>query len=433
MSMSHRNVVVIGTQWGDEGKGKIVDLLADRADVVVRFQGGNNAGHTLDIKGKKTILSLLPAGILREKTRCYIANGVVLNPDALIKEIEALEQNDIPVRERLRVSLSSPLLLSYHIALDQAREEDGEHSIGTTKRGIGPAYEDKAARRALRVIDLFYPERLRKKLGDVLDYHNFILEHYYKKPIVALEPLLEDCKRWAEILKPLAMDITEALEHHRRRGDRILFEGAQGFFLDIDQGTFPYVTSSNTSAGGVTNGTGFGPRFLDYVLGISKVYATRVGGGPLPTELTDEIGQHLSAKGQEFGAVTGRPRRCGWFDAVLSRRAMVVNSVTGLCLTKLDILDDLDIIKICTAYRDKEGNERHTPPCDIESFKDLIPIYEEMPGWKTSTAGATSYEELPLQAKNYIQRLESLLDVPVAMISTGSERSSTIIIKHPFA
>lgn len=428
-----KNVVIIGTQWGDEGKGKIVDLLAEKADVVVRFQGGNNAGHTLIVDGKRTVLSLLPAGILRDKVHCYIGNGVVLNPEALINEMCALEALGVDVKNRLRVSLACPLLFSYHIALDKAKEEDSQGgAIGTTKRGIGPAYEDKIARRTVRVVDLFYPDRLAKKLKIILEYHNFILEKYFHKPTINLKELLENCAQWAEILKPLAIDVTEALEVHRKKEDKILFEGAQGFFLDVDHGTYPYVTSSNTSAGGVTNGTGFGPRHIDYVLGISKVYATRVGGGPLPTELTDEIGEILATRGQEFGAVTGRPRRCGWFDAVLSRRAIVINSLSGLCLTKLDILDGLDSLKICVAYRNSAGCELTTPPYDIEAFENLTPVYEEMPGWKESTADVTDYNALPQAAKNYIKRLETLLEVPVHMISTGAERSSTMILKHPF-
>lgn len=426
-----KNIVIVGTQWGDEGKGKIVDLLAEQADVVVRFQGGNNAGHTLIVNGKKTVLSLLPAGILRENVRCYLGNGVVLNPEALIKEMRDAEEHGANVRSQLRISLACPLLLSYHIALDKAREEQ-KNSIGSTKRGIAPAYEDKVARRSVRVSDLFYPERLAKKLEEVLPYHNFILAEYFKKEPINLKDLLSQCEQWAEILKPLAIDVTEALNEHRNNGDNILFEGAQGFFLDIDHGTYPYVTSSNTSAGGVANGTGFGPRYLDYVLGISKVYATRVGGGPLPTELTDEVGKELASRGQEFGAVTGRARRCGWFDAVLSRRAMIVNSVSGLCLTKLDILDGIETIKICVAYQDKSGNQYKMPPYDVEAFEYLTPVYEEMPGWKASTADVTQYEQLPLEAKNYVKRLEELLEVPVHMISTGPERSSTMILKNPF-
>lgn len=425
------NIVIVGTQWGDEGKGKIVDLLAETADVVVRFQGGNNAGHTLEINGEKTILSLLPAGILRDKVSCYIGNGVVLNPEALIEEMSALEKRGVPVKERLRVSVACPVLFPYHIALDRAREE-GSRSIGTTKRGIGPAYEDKVARRAIRVSDLFHPTRLAEKLAEVLPYHNFVLEHFFKKAPIDLGELLSRCAVWAEVLKPLAIDVTEALHEHRQKGHKILFEGAQGFFLDVDHGTYPYVTSSNTSSGGVANGTGFGPCYLEYVLGISKAYATRVGGGPFPTELTDEVGKLLAAKGQEFGAVTGRPRRCGWFDVVLSRRSIMVNSVTGLCLTKLDILDNIHPIKICVAYRDKEGVEITTPPYDIEAFEQLTPVYEEMPGWTTSTVDATDFNTLPIEAKRYIQRLETLLGVPVHMVSTGPERLSTMILQHPF-
>lgn len=426
-----KNIVIIGTQWGDEGKGKIVDLLAETADVVVRFQGGNNAGHTLDIKGEKTVLSLLPAGILRDKVSCYIGNGVVLNPEALMEEVKTLEKRGVPVKQRLRVSMACPLLMPYHIALDKAREE-GSHSIGTTKRGIGPAYEDKAARRSVRVSDLFHPQRLADKLSRILPYHNFVLEQFFKKEPIQLETLLEQCTVWAEMLKPLAIDVTEALHEHRTKGHQILFEGAQGFFLDVDHGTYPYVTSSNTSSGGVANGTGFGPCYLEYVLGISKVYATRVGGGPLPTELTDEVGQELAQRGQEFGAVTGRPRRCGWFDAVLSRRSVMVNSVTGLCLTKLDILDNVNPIKICVAYRDQDGKEITTPPYDVEAFENLTPVYEEMPGWNVSTADVTDFNALPIEAKRYIKRLEELVGVPVHMISTGPERSSTMILQHPF-
>lgn len=430
-----KNIVIVGTQWGDEGKGKIVDLLAEKADVVIRFQGGNNAGHTLDIQGKKTILSLLPAGILRDNVYCYIGNGVVLNPDALIKEMTALEAHGVSVRSRLRISLACPLLLSYHIALDQAREASSAVglAIGTTKRGIGPAYEDKVARRSVRVSDLFHPERLAEKLSHILPYHNFILENYFKQAPIAVDALLTECATWAEILKPLAIDVTEALDKHRKQGDKLLFEGAQGFFLDVDHGTYPYVTSSNTSSGGVANGTGFGPRYIDYVLGISKVYATRVGGGPLPTELHDDIGKTLADRGQEFGAVTGRPRRCGWFDAVLSRRSIMVNSVSGLCLTKLDILDGLKTIHICVAYRDAEGNEYTSPPYDIEAFEHLTPVYEAMPGWSESTADVKDFDALPLAAKNYIRRLETLLEVPVHMISTGPERSSTMILHDPFS
>ncbi len=425
------NIVIVGTQWGDEGKGKIVDLLAEAADVVVRFQGGNNAGHTLEINGEKTVLSLLPAGILRDKVHCYIGNGVVLNPEALINEMNTLEKRGVPVKERLRVSVACPLLMPYHIALDQAREEGGQ-AIGTTRRGIGPAYEDKVARRSVKVADLFHPKRLADKLAVILPYHNFVLEHFFKKTPIHLNELVAQCAAWAEVLKPMAIDITEALYEHQQKGQRILFEGAQGFFLDVDHGTYPYVTSSNTSAGGVANGTGFGPRYLDYVLGISKVYATRVGGGPLPTELDDEVGNLLATRGQEFGAVTGRPRRCGWFDAVLSRRSIRVNSVTGLCLTKLDILDNIHPIKICVAYRDKQGNEITTPPYDVESFEDLTPVYEEMPGWNSSTADLTDFNALPTEAKRYIERLEELLGVPVHMVSTGPERLSTIILQHPF-
>lgn len=426
-----KNIVIIGTQWGDEGKGKIVDWLAEKADVVVRFQGGNNAGHTLDVHGKKTVLSLLPSGVLREGVKCYIGNGVVLNPDALLKEINAIESHGIIIRDRLKVSLGCPLLMPYHIALDLARES-GVKSIGTTKRGIGPAYEDKVARRTLRVADLLNWDKLPKKLSDVLEYHNFILTQYFKAPAIALDTLLEQCRTWLDALKPFMTDVVEALDQHRKAGDKILFEGAQGFFLDVDHGTYPYVTSSNTSAGGVANGTGFGPRYLDYVLGISKAYATRVGSGPFPTELFDDVGKSLAERGREFGAVTGRPRRCGWFDVVLSRRAIMVNSVSGICLTKLDILDGFSVIKICVAYRDLQGKEHTTPPYDVDDFEHLTPVYEEMPGWSGTTENVTEMDKLPTEAKNYIKRLETLLETPIHLVSTGPERSSTIILQHPF-
>ncbi|KTC78106.1 adenylosuccinate synthase [Legionella brunensis] len=428
-----KNVVVIGTQWGDEGKGKIVDLLTHDAQVVVRYQGGHNAGHTLKIKGEKTVLRLIPSGMLRPHVQCYIGNGVVLSPQALLDEIKELESKGIDVRNRLRISQACPLILPYHIALDKARENHkGTVAIGTTGRGIGPAYEDKVARRALKVKDLLHHERFTAKLTELLQYHNFVLKHYYNQPEVELKPLLEEAKIWANELKDMICDVTTSLHEHREKGDAILFEGAQGVYLDIDHGTYPFVTSSNTCVGSVVNGAGFGPRYLDYVLGITKAYTTRVGGGPFPTELNDDIGKGLATRGNEFGAVTGRPRRCGWFDAVLLRRSIELNSITGLCMTKLDVLDGIETVKIAVAYRDANGRLLSRPPQAAEDFENLEPIYEEMPGWSESTADVTDIKQLPPNAIAYIKRIEGLLEVPVHMLSTGPERDSTIILQDPF-
>lgn len=429
-----KHVVVVGTQWGDEGKGKIVDLLTEHAQVVVRYQGGHNAGHTLKINGVKTVLRLIPSGMLRSHVQCYLGNGVVLSPQALLAEISELEAKGIDVRARLHISLACPLILPCHVALDLAREahKGGQAALGTTGRGIGPAYEDKAARRALRVADLLDSARLRAKLTALLEYHNFILEQYFKQPPVALEPLFEEALGWAQALKPMVCDVTGALHAHRRAGDAILFEGAQGVYLDVDHGTYPFVTSSNTCVGSVVNGAGFGPRYLDYVLGITKAYTTRVGGGPFPTELTDTVGQHLATHGNEFGAVTGRPRRCGWFDAVLVRRAIEINSITGLCLTKLDVLDNLETLRIAVAYRTKEGAQINSPPLGADDFEGLEPIYEEMPGWSGSTADATSLEQLPPNALAYVKRLETLLEIPIDIVSTGPERNATIVRRAVF-
>lgn len=429
-----KNVVVVGTQWGDEGKGKIVDLLMQDARVVVRYQGGHNAGHTLKVNGEKTVLRLIPSGILRPHVQCYIGNGVVLSPAALLTEMNELETRGIDVRSRLHISMSCPLILPSHIALDKARElSKGGAAIGTTGRGIGPAYEDKAARRALKVADLFDNERLVAKLTELLGYHNFILTQYYKQPEIELHPLVDEAMVWAEKLRDMACDVTSKLHEHRAHGDDILFEGAQGVFLDIDHGTYPFVTSSNTCVGSVVNGAGFGPRYLDYVLGITKAYTTRVGGGPFPTELFDDIGMGLAARGCEVGAVTGRPRRCGWFDAVLLRRSIELNSLTGICLTKLDVLDGLETIKIAVSYKNSEGQLISRPPQDAESFIGLEPVYEEMPGWSESTADITDMSKLPANAMAYIRRLEELLGIPVDMLSTGPERDSTIILKNPFS
>ena len=434
-----KNVVILGTQWGDEGKGKIVDLLTDQASAVVRFQGGHNAGHTLVIDGEKTVLHLIPSGILRDNVTCYIGNGVVLSPEALLKEMAELEERGVPVRERLRLSPACPLILSYHVALDQAREAAlGKDKIGTTGRGIGPAYEDKVSRRGLRLGDLLHPERFAEKLKSVLEYHNFVLQNYYKAEPVDFQKQLDEALAMAKELAPMIDRVSDSLHDHRRKGESIMFEGAQGSMLDIDHGTYPFVTSSNTTAGGTATGSGMGPLYLDYVLGITKAYTTRVGSGPFPTELLDESGQHneigayLAEKGHEFGATTGRPRRCGWLDAVALRQAIQINSVSGLCLTKLDVLDGLETVKVCTAYRNAEGEEIVTP-IDIEEYETLTPVYEELPGWSESTFGAKSMDELPENARAYIKRVEEIAGAPVDIISTGPDRNETIILRHPFA
>ncbi|MDX1496178.1 MAG: adenylosuccinate synthase [Salinisphaeraceae bacterium] len=426
-----RNVVVIGSQWGDEGKGKIVDLLTDRCAAVVRFQGGHNAGHTLVINGEKTVLHLIPSGILRDDVQCLIGNGVVLSPDALLEEMAELEARGVPVKERLRISPACPLILPYHVRLDVAREKArGAAKIGTTGRGIGPAYEDKVSRRGLRVDDLFHRERLAAKLGEVLDYHNFVLQNYFSEEPVDFQATLEQALEHAEILRPLTTDVTETLRNVRDAGESILFEGAQGALLDIDHGTYPFVTSSNTTAGGAATGTGVGPGYMDYVLGIVKAYTTRVGSGPFPTELFDEMGEHLASKGHEFGATTGRARRCGWFDAVALRRSVFINSMSGLCITKLDVLDGLDTIRICVGYN-VDGKRLDMPPTGAEALEACEPIYEDMPGWKESTVGVRSYEELPQNARDYLQRIAEITEVSIDIISTGPDRADTIVLKHP--
>ena len=428
-----KSVVILGTQWGDEGKGKIVDLLTDRVACVVRFQGGHNAGHTLVIDGVKTALHLIPSGILRDGVKCLIGNGVVLAPDALLKEMAMLEERGVPVRDRLRLSPACPLILPYHVALDKAREvARGKAAIGTTGRGIGPAYEDKVARRGLRLGDLFHRERFASKLGEVLDYHNFALKHYYKAETLDFQKLLDETMEMGEDLKPMVADVTEILHQHRLAGDNILFEGAQGTLLDIDHGTYPFVTSSNTSAGGTATGSGFGPLFLDYVMGITKAYTTRVGSGPFPTELFDEVGEHLREKGHEFGTTTGRTRRCGWFDAVALRRAMQINSVSGLCLTKLDVLDGLDTIRICVGYQDSNGNEIDAFPVDAADYDGLQPIYKDVPGWSESTYGVKTLDELPANAIEYVKTLEHAVGAPIDIISTGPDCNETIILRNPF-
>lgn len=427
-----KSVVVLGSQWGDEGKGKIVDLLTERAEAVVRFQGGHNAGHTLVIGGKKTVLHLIPSGVLRDKVLCLIGNGVVLSPDALIEEIRGLEAEGVPARERLLLSEACPLILPYHVALDQARElARGAAKIGTTGRGIGPAYEDKVARRAIRLEDIFHRERLAAKLGEVLDFHNFVLRHYFNADTVDFQQVLDQVLAQAEILAPMVGDVPSRLVAMRRAGANLMFEGAQGTLLDIDHGTYPYVTSSNTTAGGACTGSGVGPLELDYVLGITKAYTTRVGGGPFPTELDDDIGQHLAVKGREVGATTGRPRRCGWFDAVALRRAVEINSISGLCLTKLDVLDGIEQIQICVGY-EMDGQPVQTAPLSAETYARCVPVYETIAGWQESTLGVRTLEGLPAAARRYIERIEQLVGVPVDIISTGPDRDETIVLRHPY-
>ncbi len=426
------NVVVIGTQWGDEGKGKVVDLLTERAAAVVRFQGGHNAGHTLVIDGEKTVLHLIPSGILRPGVHCLIGNGVVLDPEALLKEIRELEARDVPARERLRISPACPVILPSHAALDRAREKArGKEAIGTTGRGIGPAYEDKVARRGIRVADLMRPEVLAPKLRELVAFHNFVLEQYFGEPVQSFEEVYDKCLQHAEELRPMVEDVISILHAHRKAGNRIMFEGAQGALLDIDHGTYPFVTSSNTTAGGAACGSGMGPRDIDYVLGITKAYTTRVGAGPFPTELDCEVGRYLAEQGNEFGSTTGRARRCGWFDAAALRRSVQVNSVSGLCITKLDVLDGLETVRICVGYQN--GGQWHdVPPLGAEAMADCQPEYIELPGWSGSTAGLTAMDQLPENARAYLDKIAELVGVPVHMISTGPDRNETIMIAHPF-
>ena len=427
-----RNVVVIGTQWGDEGKGAVVDVLADRASAVVRFQGGHNAGHTLVIGEQKTVLHLIPSGVLRDGVVCLIGNGVVVSLDALCKEMDDLLQKGVPVEQRLRVSPACPIILSSHALLDRARERaSGADAIGTTGRGIGPAYEDKIARRAVRVADLFSPSALEAKLERLLDLHNFLLESYYRTERVDPRRELDNLLRLGERVKPLVVDVTEALQDVRARGGSVLFEGAQGAMLDIDLGTYPFVTSSNTTIGSAAAGAGVGCGSIDYVLGIVKAYTTRVGAGPFPTELHDDVGRHLGHVGHEFGSTTGRPRRCGWLDAVVLKRVALTNSVAGLCLTKLDVLDGLPEIKICVGYR-LDGEALETLPLLVERIGDCEPVYESVPGWREPTAGITSYAALPKEAKAYLGRIEQLAGVPIDIVSTGPSRDAVIMRRHPF-
>ncbi|MGV8933592.1 MAG: adenylosuccinate synthase [Gallionellaceae bacterium] len=433
-----KNVVVIGTQWGDEGKGKIVDWLTDHAHGVVRFQGGHNAGHTLVVNGKKTVLHLIPSGILRENVMCYIGNGVVVSPEALLKEMDELESVGIEVYKRLRISEACPLILPYHVALDQAREiAKGASKIGTTGRGIGPAYEDKVARRGVRIQDLFHRKRLAAKLGEILDYHNFVLKNYFNVATVDFQKTLDDALALADRIKPLVMDVPRALYEANKADQNLLFEGAQGALLDIDHGTYPFVTSSNCIAGAACAGSGVGPQTLHYVLGITKAYTTRVGSGPFPTELYDAIdkqdpaGKHMAEKGHEFGSTTGRARRCGWFDAAALKRSIQINGVSGLCVTKLDVLDGVRTLRLCVGYK-IDGQVIDILPVGADALEGCEPVYEDMPGWSGSTIGVKHYEELPLEARNYLKRMAEICEVPVDMVSTGPDRDETIVLRHPF-
>ena len=427
-----RNVVVIGSQWGDEGKGKVVDWLTEHAHGVVRFQGGHNAGHTLVINGRKTVLRLIPSGILRANVACYIGNGVVLSPEALLKEIGELEAAGVDVKSRLRISATCPLILPHHVAIDLAREAaKGKGKIGTTGRGIGPAYEDKVARRALRLQDLMDTPRFEAKLQEVLDYHNFVLKNYFNAATVDFGKTRDEALALAARIKPMIADVPSLLAAAQKAGNNLLFEGAQGTLLDIDHGTYPYVTSSNCVAGAACAGAGVGPHLLHYVLGITKAYTTRVGSGPFPTELEDETGKRLAERGNEFGSVTGRPRRCGWFDAAALKRSIQINGISGLCVTKLDVLDGIETLKICTGYKTPSG------PLDIlpfgaEMLAQCEPVYEEIRGWNDNTVGLTRYEQLPKAAQHYLQRIEQICEIPVDMISTGADRAETIVRRHPF-
>ncbi|HEV2614605.1 MAG TPA: adenylosuccinate synthase [Gammaproteobacteria bacterium] len=427
-----KNVIVVGSQWGDEGKGKIVDLLTENVDVVVRFQGGHNAGHTLVIDGQKTVLRLIPSGILRNNIECIIGNGVVLSLSALLEEMEQLEKKNIPVSQRLKISHQCPLVMPYHVLLDQAREKaKGLAKIGTTGRGIGPTYEDKIARRGLRVCDLFHEARFREKLEEVLDYHNFVLKNYYHEKTFSADEIISEIMPLAKKIKPMIIDSVETLASYRKQNKSILFEGAQGSLLDIDHGTYPFVTSSNTVAGGASAGTGVGILYFDKVLGITKAYTTRVGAGPFPTELMDDTGTYLAKRGNEFGSNTGRPRRCGWFDAVAMRRSAELNSFTGLCINKLDVLDGVPNLKICIAYEYDGKRIDHVLP-SVEDYALCKPIYEELPGWDQPTEGVREWDKLPVQAKNYLKKIEELVGVPVDIVSTGADRKDTIVLRDPF-
>ncbi len=428
-----QTVVVIGAQWGDEGKGKIVDLLTEQASTVVRFQGGHNAGHTLVIDGVKTVLHLIPSGVLRDNVMCLIGNGVVLSPQALLKEIAQLEASGIPARERIVISESCALILPYHVALDQARETArGDKAIGTTGRGIGPCYEDKVARRGIRLGEMLHQEHFAARLAEVLEYHNFALEHYFKAAALDYQQILDQALVQAEQMRDMVGDVTAMLHQLLEQGAAIMFEGAQGALLDIDHGTYPYVTSSTTTAGGAASGSGVGPRDIEYILGIVKAYTTRVGAGPFPTELDDACGQHMGERGHEFGATTGRKRRCGWLDLVALKRSLRINSVSGLCITKLDVLDGLETLKLAVAYR-YCGKETTNPPTGAENFAACEPVYIELPGWKESTLGLKSWDALPVAAVNYLRKIEEICQLPIDIVSTGPDRVETIVLNHPFA
>ena len=408
------NIIVIGMQWGDEGKGKIIDLLTESAAGVVRFQGGNNAGHTVFIQGKKTVLRLIPSGILHPTVDCFIGNGLVLSPEALVKELMELEQNGINATNRLHISNNCSILLPYHVALDQAREQaQGKKAIGTTGRGIGPAYEDKIARRGIRASDLKDADNLSLKLEELHNYHNFILQSYYGVSPLQFKQVLDDLLMYGQKIIPMLADIDELLADFRRNNKKLLFEGSQGTFLDIDHGTYPFVTSSNTTAGAAATGSGFGPLYFDYILGITKAYTTRVGAGPFPTELKDDIGSRIAERGKEFGSVTGRPRRCGWFDVVAARKAIQLNSISGVGLMKMDVLDGLDKVRVCVDYKNNE------------------PVYEDFPGWNETTFGIKDFAQLPKNAQNYLRSIEQMIGVPIVIISTGADRNETIVLNNP--
>lgn len=428
-----KNVVVIGTQWGDEGKGKIVDWLTEQANGVVRFQGGHNAGHTLVVNGKKTVLRCIPSGILRSNVQCYIGNGVVLSPAALLTEIDELKSSGVDAAPRLSVSGNCPLILDYHVALDRAREEKrGDARIGTTGRGIGPAYEDKVARRAVRAQDLFDAPRFAERVREALDMHNFVLSQYFGAPVVDPQYVIDTTLAQAERLKPMITDVSYQLNAAMAQGQRLLFEGAQGTLLDIDHGTYPFVTSSNTVSGAAAAGSGVAPQKLHYVLGITKAYATRVGSGPFPTELTDATGDYLRKVGHEFGTVTGRPRRCGWFDTAALRRAVQVNGTSGLCITKLDVLDGMPIVRLGTGYNYR-GSKTDILPFGADAVAACEPVYEDFPGWSDSTVGVREWAKLPLNARRYLERLSEVIGVPLDMVSTGPDRDQTIVLRSPFA
>ena len=424
-----KNLVILGTQWGDEGKGKLVDLLCEKASAVVRYQGGHNAGHTLVIDGVKTVLRLMPSGILHDHVRCFIGNGVVLSPDAFLQEMVELENRGVPVSKRLSISAACSVLLPYHILIDQAREKArGNNKIGTTGRGIGPCYEDKVARRGLRMMDFFHPELVKEKLKALADFHNFQLTQLYHDNALPFEVVYDALMISMKKILPMVADVTAEIDALTKAGKNIVFEGAQGTLLDIDLGTYPFVTSSNTTAGAVSTGTGFGPRYIHEVLGVTKAYVTRVGSGPFPTELQDETGKLIGERGKEFGSVTGRPRRCGWFDAILMRRSVLANSLSSIALMKLDVLDTLSEIKICNAYR-YHGKIIHDLPMDLCELQECEPIYETMPGWQTSTYGITDFSKMPTASKNYLARLEALCGVPIDIISTGPERDQKVVLR----